>query len=621
MALLSFPVSPFNGEIYPVSPPALTNIYQWSSAENTWVLLGKSTGVAAGTYGTPLSVPQITVDAAGRITVAVDVPIQLGNTAQIGLVQLVDDTISDDPTKALTAAQGYKLQNEIGDVNNLSPFYPNLVTAINALGAPTGVTPGTYGNGSNVSSFTVNAQGRITSATNVPLSVATTSSPGVVRIGANLNITGTGLLSVPNASTSVTGAVRLVNNTVTNDATKALTAAMGYSLQQQIDQIDLESNLTLAGTLNAATGLLLTVTTTGISKGFSVGQPLPPPLASNAECFVIVAVSGNYTPPGGISVSASVGDWFLSDGVYWEFINVGYAPPIATTTTTGVVQIGANINVNPAGVISVADGTTTTKGIVQLVNNTTTNDPTKALTAAAGYNLQQQLNAISQATLVQLDDIEYLFDGTQTIFPLTIGGVPYTPASAGEVLISLGGVVQIPGEAFTISGSSIDFSDPPETDTSFVGYVAEGGSGGGGGGGGIGTVTSVDTGTGLTGGPIVSTGTISLKVATTTSLGGVIPDGTSISISPSGVISTVTPSVYSFVYLDDISSQFNGTLKSFALKRSGTLFTPSPISNLMVVLGGVPQPPSGSYSVSGSTITFSEAPATGATFIGITVGI
>ena len=54
-----------------------------------------------------------------------------------------------------------------------------------------------------------------------------------------------------------------------------------------------------------------------------------------------------------------------------------------------------------------------------------------------------------------------------------------------------------------------------------------------------GTVTSIATGTGLTGGPITGSGTISLAPATTTTLGGVIADGTSILISPTGIISAV----------------------------------------------------------------------------------
>jgi hypothetical protein len=458
MALLTFPSNPNAGDIYPVNPPANTNVYQWSSADQTWVLLGKSSGVAAGTYGDAITVPQITIDATGRIIFAQNVAIQLATTSQIGLVQLVDDTTTNDPAQALTAAAGYYLQNQIGDINLLNPFYPNLVTAINAVNAPTGVTTGTYGNGLNVASFTVNAQGRLTFAGNVPLALATTVSPGVVRVGANLNITGLGVLSVPNATTAVAGAVQLVNNTTTNDPTKALTAAAGYNLQQQIDDINIKSNLTFAGTVNGTTGQVTSVSPEGTAAGFVVGAQLPAPSAINDEYFVVVTVAGTFTPPASPSYVTRAGDWLASDGSQW---------------------------------------------------------------------------------------VLYAFN--------------------------------------------------------------------------LGSVTQVDTGTGLTGGPITSTGTISLRPATVTTLGGVIPDNVTIKVSPTGVISTASAIVQKFIYLDDISSQFNGTLSTFTLRVSGVPYVPSPVTNIMVVVGGVPQPYGGAFTVSGSTITFTGAPPTGATFMALTV--
>ena len=477
MALLTFPFPVSDGTVYPVSPPANTNVYQWSSTDQTWILLGKSTGVTAGTYGTPLSVPQITIDATGRITVAVDVPIQLGDTTQVGLVQLVDDTISNDPTKALTAAMGYRLANEIGDPALLNPFYPNLVTAINALGAPSGVTSGTYGNGSNVGQFTVNAQGRITSAVNVPLALATTTAPGVVRVGANLTVTGIGLLSVPNANTAQRGAVQLVDNTTTNDAGKALTAAAGYNLQLQIDALEARNNLTFAGTIDGATGRMLTVTAQGAAVGFTVGAVLPSPAPLNDEYFVVVTVPGTFTPTGGASQACNDGDWFVSDGGAWLYYNVG---------------------------------------------------PT-----------------VAAATFIQLDDISGQFNNTRVSFVLRVSGTAYTPVSASAILLSVGGVIQIPGASFTLAGSTVTFSEAPKTNTTFVGYAVSGltGGGGGGGGGGTGTVTSVATGTGLIGGPITTTGTISLRPATISTLGGVIPDGTTITVSPTGVISASSAGV------------------------------------------------------------------------------
>ncbi len=75
MALLSFPPTPNNGDLYPTSPLPGQSQYQWESATQTWRLLGAATTVTPGCYGDSLNVPAICVDAQGRITSAVDVPI------------------------------------------------------------------------------------------------------------------------------------------------------------------------------------------------------------------------------------------------------------------------------------------------------------------------------------------------------------------------------------------------------------------------------------------------------------------------------------------------------------------------------------------------------------------
>ena len=85
-----------------------------------------TSGVAAATYGNATNIPSITVDALGRITSASNVAISatVANTQITGLI---------------TSAQ---LAN-------------------------TGVTATTYGNATNIPSITVDAQGRVTSASNV----------------------------------------------------------------------------------------------------------------------------------------------------------------------------------------------------------------------------------------------------------------------------------------------------------------------------------------------------------------------------------------------------------------------------------------------------------------------
>ena len=75
MPLLSFPVSPVSGQLYPTSPLPGEPQYQWSAADNTWVLLGTATTVIPGCYGDGLTVPAFCVDAQGRLTSVINTPI------------------------------------------------------------------------------------------------------------------------------------------------------------------------------------------------------------------------------------------------------------------------------------------------------------------------------------------------------------------------------------------------------------------------------------------------------------------------------------------------------------------------------------------------------------------
>jgi len=72
-----------------------------------------------------------------------------------------------------------------------------------------------------------------------------------------------------------------------------------------------------------------------------------------------------------------------------------------------------------------------------------------------------------------------------------------------------------------------------------------------------------------------------------------------------------------FIYLDDISSQFDGAQNVFTLTENSVPFTVDPVENIIVVLGGIVQTPYISYTLSGPQITFSLAPAPGAAFAAV----
>ena len=69
-----------------------------------------------------------------------------------------------------------------------------------------------------------------------------------------------------------------------------------------------------------------------------------------------------------------------------------------------------------------------------------------------------------------IDDVSSNFNGSTTAFAIEVGGESLTPTST-NVFIFLGGVLQHPGDAYTISGSNIAFTAAPESGTSFQGTV------------------------------------------------------------------------------------------------------------------------------------------------------
>ena len=173
-----------------------------------------NTAVTAGTYGNATTVSQITVDAQGRITSASNVSIASGG---------------------------------VGTVTNVATgtgLTGGPVTSTGTISlANTAVVAAAYGSATQVGTFTVDAQGRLTTAANVAISISVANVSGAVPNTVNV-IAGTGLSGGGNLASNVT--VNLANTAVTLGSYGSATQVAAITIDAQ-GRITSAANVTVSG--------------------------------------------------------------------------------------------------------------------------------------------------------------------------------------------------------------------------------------------------------------------------------------------------------------------------------------------------------------------------------------
>ncbi len=263
-----------------------------ATLSNAGALTLKPSGVTAGSY------TKVTVNAKGLVTVAGS----LGSadvTTALGFTPI---------TNALNSTQIL-----VGNAGNVAtPVNLTGDAAISNTGALTlatsGVAAGTFGSAFAVPSFTVDAKGRITSASSQAYQDANAAAKGIVQIGANI--------------TDAAGVISVSGTNVTN--------ALGY---------------TPASNALAATNIFV-----GNAGGVATGVPL----SGDAS----ILSSGALTIGAGAITTGKIANLAITDA---KVNDVAFSKLTAKPTTIAGYGITDAILTNAGGVISAAAGTLATR--------------------------------------------------------------------------------------------------------------------------------------------------------------------------------------------------------------------------------------------------------------------
>jgi hypothetical protein len=398
----------------------------------------------------------------GAVTIPVGTTAQQPSSPQVGMMRY-DTTAGAYYGYSAGLWRQFSLSGGVTLVDTGTGLTGGPITGTGTISiANTAVTAGSYGSSTQVGTFTVNAQGQLTAASNVSISAASIGAVTSVTGTANeITVTGTTTvgLSLPSALTftakTVTGgAFNMTSATVGSDTVATLTANQTLTNKTISGSSNTLSNIANASLTNSS----LTVGTTAISLG-----------SSSLTLGGLTSVAVTQDPTSALQLATKQYVDAVAQSLNVHAACAAATPSSLATLTGGTVTynngssgVGATLTLSVA--LTTLDGYTLVNGDRLLIKNEVTSANNGIYTWATGGTVLTRATDFDTNVEIAAGDFTFVSNGTlyantgwvQTLPVTTVGTSPISWTQfSGAGAYTAGTGLTLAGTQFSITNTAV----------------------------------------------------------------------------------------------------------------------------------------------------------------------